>query len=133
MNPHLKYKNAVAVSWTRIDMLLLIYEKAVQALQEGVRQISQQNFAELPETRLAAHRALLMIAEGLNLQDGEVPAQVMRLCLFALEKSSGSSKQDWQAAAEIIQTLREGFLEIQDDARTAEYSGRIPALDYSGN
>jgi len=29
-------------------------------------------------------------------------------------------------------TLREGFQSIQDEARTAEYQGRIPALDAVG-
>ena len=74
-------------------------------------------------------QALLMIADGLDLRQGDLPSFVMRLVAFALEKVSTFSSEEWRSAAEVIGKLREGFLEIQEQARTDEYEGRIPALD----
>ncbi len=132
MNPHLKYKSTQSLAWTRIDMLLLIYDQAVTALTAGTRLLEQNRVAELPPVSLKAMRSLLMIADGLNLNHGELPAQVMRLVVFSLDQIKTQSPAAWQSAADVIRKLREGFQEIQEQARKEEYEGRIPALDAVG-
>jgi flagellar secretion chaperone FliS len=129
MNPHLKYKTVQSYSWTRVDMLILVYDQAVSALSEGARLLEQNRKAELPAVKLRAMKTLLAIAEGLNLQRGELPIQVLRLVVFALDQVRIESAEAWRSAESVISTLRAGFLEIQDDARKDEYEGRIPALD----
>jgi flagellar protein FliS len=129
MNPHLKYKTVQSYSWTRVDMLILVYDQAVSALSEGARLLEQNRKAELPAVKLRAMKTLLAIAEGLNLQKGELPIQVLRLVVFALDQVRIESAEAWQSAENVISTLRAGFLEIQDEARKDEYEGRIPALD----
>ncbi len=129
MNPHLKYKTVQSYSWTRVDMLILVYDQAVSALSEGARLLEQNRRAELPAVKLRAMKTLLAIAEGLNLQRGELPIQVLRLVVFALDQVRIESAEAWRSAESVISTLRAGFLEIQDDARKDEYEGRIPALD----
>jgi flagellar protein FliS len=129
MNPHLKYKTVQSYSWTRVDMLILVYDQAVSALSEGARLLEQNRGAELPAVKLRAMKTLLAIAEGLNLQKGELPIQVLRLVVFALDQVRIESAEAWRSAENVISTLRAGFLEIQDEARKDEYEGRIPALD----
>ena len=129
MNPHLKYKTVQSYSWTRVDMLILVYDQAVSALSEGARLLEQNRGAELPAVKLRAMKTLLAIAEGLNLQKGELPIQVLRLVVFALDQIRIESAEAWRSAESVISTLRAGFLEIQDEARKDEYEGRIPALD----
>lgn len=129
MNPHLKYKTVQSYSWTRVDMLILVYDQAVSALSEGARLLEQNRSAELPAVKLRAMKTLLAIAEGLNLQRGELPIQVLRLVVFALDQVRIESAEAWRSAESVISTLRAGFLEIQDQARNDEYEGRIPALD----
>jgi flagellin-specific chaperone FliS len=129
MNPHLKYKTVQSYSWTRVDMLILVYDQAVSALSEGARLLEQNRKAELPAVKLRAMKTLLAIAEGLNLQKGELPIQVLRLVVFALDQVRIESAEAWRSAESVISTLRAGFLEIQDEARKDEYEGRIPALD----
>lgn len=129
MNPHLKYKTVQSYSWTRVDMLILVYDQAVSALSEGARLLEQNRKAELPAIKLRAMKTLLAIAEGLNLQKGELPIQVLRLVVFALDQVRIESAEAWRSAESVISTLRAGFLEIQDEARKDEYEGRIPALD----
>lgn len=129
MNPHLKYKTVQSYSWTRVDMLILVYDQAVSALSEGARLLEQNRKAELPAVKLRAMKTLLAIAEGLNLQKGELPIQVLRLVVFALDQIRIESADAWRSAESVISTLRAGFLEIQEEARRDEYEGRIPALD----
>ena len=129
MNPHLKYKTTQSLAWTRIDMLLLIYDQAVTALTEGTRLLENNRASELPPVSLKAMRSLLMIADGLNLNHGELPAQVMRLVVFSLDQIKTQSPEAWRSAGDVMSKLREGFQEIQEQARQDEYEGRIPALD----
>ena len=132
MNPHLKYKSAQSLAWTRIDMLLLIYDQAVTTLNEGARLLENNRASELTPVSLKAMRTLLMIADGLNLNHGELPTQVMRLVVFSLDQIKTQSPEAWRSASDVMSKLREGFQEIQEQARKDEYEGRIRALDAVG-
>jgi flagellin-specific chaperone FliS len=132
MNPYLKYKQASSLSWTRVDMLLLVYDQAVAALNEGTLLLEQGRTSELMPVSLRAARTLLMIADGLDLQKGELPVQVLRLVVYALDQIRTNTPKNWRSASAVIGQLRDGFLEIQDRARNDEYEGRIPALDAVG-
>jgi flagellin-specific chaperone FliS len=129
MNAHLKYKSVQTYSWTRVDMLVLIYDQAVTTLNEGARLLEQNRTADLPPVSLKALRILLAIADGLDLRQGELPTQVLRLVVYALDQIRIPSAEAWRSASSVMNTLREGFVEIQDQARRDEYEGRIPALD----
>ncbi|MCA9033717.1 MAG: hypothetical protein KDA91_01245 [Planctomycetaceae bacterium] len=131
MNPQLKYKQAQSFSWTRIDMLLLIYEKAVHHLTDGVHLIEKGDTKSLILKRLSVQRVVLMIMEGIDPQfeESEIPRQILRICRYVIERTESDSLDDWRSALNVIQTIREGFQAVQDDARAAEYSGLVPALD----
>ena len=132
MNPYQKYKQISSRSWTRVDMLLVVYDQVVSALNDGVRLLREDRTTELPAVRLRAMRTLLAIADGLDLNQGDVPNQVLRLVEYSLEQIKSQSADAWLSAAEVIDKLREGFQEIQEQARKDEYEGRIPALDVVG-
>lgn len=110
-------------------MLLLIYDHAVTALTEGTRLLENNLTSQLPPVSLKAMRALLMIADGLNLNHGDLPTQVMRLVVFSLDQIKTQSPEAWRSAVDVMNKLREGFQEIREQARKDEYEGRIPALD----
>lgn len=110
-------------------MLILIYDQAVSALHQGASLLEQDRKSELAPHKLRALKTLLAIADGLNLEQGDLPKQVLRLIVFALDQINTESAEFWRSAESVISTLREGFLEIQDQARKDEYEGRIPALD----
>ncbi len=129
MNPYLKYKTVQAYSWTRVDMLILIYDQTVSTLNEGARLLDQNRPQEMPPVSLKAMKFLLAIADGLDLEKGELPTQILRLVLYAIDQIRTTSPDAWRSAASVMNTLREGFIEIQDEARKDEYEGRIPALD----
>lgn len=129
VNPYLKYQTVQSWSWTRVDMLILAYDQAVAALSEGALLLEQGRSSELPAVSLRAMKVLVTIAEGLNLEQGDLPVQVMRLVVYSMDQIRTSSAEAWRSAESVFRTLREGFVEIQDEARCAEYEGRIPALE----
>lgn len=132
MNPHTRYRTSTAYSWTRIDMLLMIYEKLVHALQEGVRLLEKQQTSELVPVRIQVQRCITLIADGLDLSAGDVPRNVARLCLFTVDNTRADSLEGWQASLRVMSQVRDGFQQIQDEARELEHSGKIPALDLAG-
>ena len=132
MNPRHKYMTTQSLAWTRIDMLLLIYDQAVTTLNEGARLLENNRASDLTPVSLKAMRTLLMIADGLNLNHGELPTQVLRLVVFSLDQIKTQSPEAWRSASDVMSKLREGFQEIQEQARKDEYEGRIRALDAVG-
>lgn len=122
------YKSIQSMSWTRADMLLLIYDRALQAISGGIQALQSGDTAPLARHRLDAHKALLMLADGLDLSQGEVPQNVLRLAVFAIDQTSGTETDAWIAARGVLQTLRDAFAQVRDDVNQLEASGRIPAL-----
>ena len=78
MNPHLKYKQNSTLAWTRIDMLLVVYNLTVSALEEGACLIEENRASELAPVRLKAMRRLVAIADGLDLNQEGLPIQILR-------------------------------------------------------
>jgi len=128
MEARRSYQAAAATSWTRVDMLLLIYDNAISALTGGINAIADGNQAELMHHRFKAQKAVLLLADGLDLEQGEVPQKVMQLCAFALECISGDSADDWTAARNVLNNLREAFDQIRGEANQLEISGAITPL-----
>ncbi len=58
--------------------------------------------------------------------------QVLRLVVFSLDQIKDSSAMRGGLRLQVMNKLREGFREIQEQARNDEYEGRIPALDAVG-
>ncbi len=128
MNPCLKYRNAKANAWTRIDMLLVIYEAAIEALDRGIAILESQEHSDLLHARTDAQRKILLIAEGLSIDEDPTVAQIMNLCVFVLDQLQSDSVEQWKTSVKLIETLHEGFQEIADDARQLERTGQIPQL-----
>ncbi len=128
MNPHSTYKTAKAISWTRIDMLLLIYENAIEALDKGIEVIESGNLSELLFQRIDAQRKILLIAEGLSIDEDATAAHIMNICVFILDQIGTDSLENWKSSLKLIETLHEGFEEIAEEARELERKGQIPQL-----
>ncbi|MFN8707569.1 MAG: hypothetical protein ACK50J_12875, partial [Planctomyces sp.] len=68
----------------------------------------------------------------LDMSAGDVPRNVARLCLFTVDNTRTDSLEGWQASLRVMIQVRDGFQQIQDEARELEHSGKIPALDLAG-
>ena len=133
MNAHQQYRRSSSFGWTRIDMLIHVYNHAVNSLRNGADVIAREGSpTDIIQARIDAQRKVLLIADGLALDHGEVPIRILQLCVFVLAQIQTDSADAWTNAAKLLETVREGFLGIQDSARTAEQNGEIPALQVAG-
>ena len=129
MNPHQHYRRSSSFGWTRIDMLIHVYNHAINSLRKGADVLAREGSpADVVEARIDAQRKVLLITDGLALDHGEVPVRILQLCVFILDQLQSDSVEAWKNAAKLLETVREGFLGVQDAARKAEQAGEIPAL-----
>lgn len=132
MSPYEKYRSQITTSWTRIDMLLALYDGAIRCLDRGIAGSGSSPGGArepVPATGvLEAQNLILALLEGLDDSVGEPAPSIRRLLLFCLDRVQTRSPSSWSEAREILNTLRDGFRQIADEARTLELQGQLPPL-----
>lgn len=131
MDPRSQYKSTQATSWTRIDMLLHIYDHAICALKAGMQALDRNESLDSGSLRRDAQTRVMLIVEGLDLKQGEVPQNIMRICTHILDVTCRDDACEWERCASLLEVIRSGFAEVQDEARQAEADGAIPPLEFA--
>jgi flagellar protein FliS len=124
------YRHVQAQSWTRVDMLLALYDKALLMVEAGIHLLEQGRFEAIPPARVQVQRLLLGLIEGMDLENDDTSRKMAQVLMFAIRRSSVDDPSAWRDALRIIQPLRDGFAEIRDQAAAAERRGEIPPLDW---
>jgi hypothetical protein len=127
MNARKLYGESTIGAWTRVDMLIQLYAAAVAAASDGARQIASSQRVET-STRMLMQRILGQLSDGLDLSQGDVPAQVQRLLLFSLNCVSSDDAAQWESMTRVLSSLHEAFQGIRREAVEAERQGEIPPL-----
>ena len=126
MKPHLTYQRTAAAGWTRVDLLLTVYDIGIQTAYGAIQAIDQRNGDALTRHRLKFYRVLLQILDGLD-DRYEMSRDIRRLTMFLFDRSNVGQSHDWQTIITILQTVRDGFASIRDQAAELEEQGMIPA------
>jgi flagellin-specific chaperone FliS len=131
MKPHKVYTSRKLGSsgWTRIDMLLALYNAAIDALEQAQLAQQQDDPSAAASQLVRANKVILGIISGLDLdaspEDG-VAGNICRLAVFALDRIR---EGDAEAALGVLRTLRDGYEGICEEARELERRGAIPPLE----
>lgn len=130
MNPIAAYRAATATSWTRIEMLLALYDAAIESVDRVVLSFDSPDdpSTSAPE-KLRARKLTLEILDGIDAGQGEVAANCQRLIIYTLQQFRLDERANWEAARRILKTLRDGFAGIKSEAIELESQGKIPHLD----
>ena len=131
MNPYQTYQQQQLTSATRIDLLLMLYDKAIGHLDQAHKALAQQNLLTATSRLLVAQAIVYALATGVDLQYGEIPQNMLRLYEYVLHCLSCVEAKKIQDALRVLTILREGLTGIQPQARTKEWSGEIPSLTRS--
>ena len=110
-------------------MLLALYDAAIAAITSGAKACQDGDTTQRDACRLKSQRLVLGIIDGLALDSEGPQRDVLRLCLFVFDELRSDSSNRWAKSAEILSTLRDGFAEIQLEAREAELAGQIPSIE----
>ncbi|MEM9410319.1 MAG: flagellar protein FliS [Planctomycetota bacterium] len=114
--------------WTRIDMLLAIYDRAVESLQLALESETAGNEVEFNSHLIKAQKAILAIHAGLKPDEDEVAFNIARLLHFVLTCIEENKLND---AVKILANLRDGFQAIHKEATQLERNGAIPPVQQS--
>lgn len=127
MSPHFSYQRTAAAAWTRIDLLLTVYDVGIQTAQAALNALAAGDEAGAVRCRLKFYRVLMQILDGLDTRY-ETTQNIQRLALFMFDRSTKGRPEDWRSVLRILQILREGFGAIRDQAIEMEAQGLIPGV-----
>lgn len=111
--------------WTRIEMLLSLYEKAIEHLQQAIAAIDTPDTPTLILQRTRAATVVTAIRSGILTEYGDVPAKVDQLCEFVQLCLANGDRRHLESALKVLTKLHEGFLGVRDEANRLETIGEI--------
>jgi flagellar protein FliS len=114
--------------WTRIDMLLALYDRATASVQGAEMAKDAGNDAQFAEKFMDAQKCILAIHGGLKPDEFEIAFDIARLLHFVLTRLS---EHNFAEAAHFLEKLRGSFEAIRDQATELEKAGKIPPLELS--
>jgi flagellar secretion chaperone FliS len=132
MNPYAAYQNNQNPAWTRIDMLLALYDGAIGRLESAAMALRLNDVAKAAPL---LERSLAIVAElaaGLDFRHGELPVNLLRLYEFAVHCIATRTVGKVEDALGVLRELREGMLGIRDEAVRLEREGVIPPANTVG-
>lgn len=119
------YQQQQAGAWTRIDMVLALYDKTLSTLQQLSEAVAANSAAAEP-LRLKASQLVLGICHGLDFEYGELPHSIAKLCEFVNDRIWNGSADDIQQCMGPLATVQEAYHQIRDEAAQLERDGKIP-------
>lgn len=128
MTQHSTYRRSTATSWTRIDMLLALYDATLFAVERGYEAATAADSKSLLKDRHRTQRLLAELLDGVDVEQGELARNVHRLLTFCLMQTCTADAHDWAACRSILSTLRDAFRDIREQAVALEQSRQIPPL-----
>jgi flagellin-specific chaperone FliS len=128
MNPYDAYKTRDVVNWTRIEMLIALYDQALRHMHK-VRQ--SDNELVRAEHRLKALRIVAHLRTGLDPRYGELPRNLGELFDYVAHCLADQNPQRVAAAISVLSELRGAFDSIRGTAIELESRGAIASLDYA--
>jgi len=129
MNPYAKYQQQPSPCWTRIDMLLALYDGAVERCEQTLAALERHN-REAASLLLGKARLIVSgLASGVVADGDPVTTDMLRLYEYVLYALGQGSIEDVNGALSVLRTLREGFQKIRPEAVALERGGAIPPID----
>ena len=111
--------------WTRIEMLVALYDRAITTIQFAQFAEQQHDEPLMTSKLLEANRFVLGLHAGLNPENCEIAQNIGRLLNFVMLRLE---ERKFDEAVHFLQKLKSSFEEIQEEAVALEKSGQIPPL-----
>lgn len=128
MNPHLAYQRQSPPSWTRIDMLLALFDGGIERCEQALEAMERQDERA---TRNLLHKARLIVcglASGVISDGDPVTTNILRLYEFALHVLKEGGVEEVRGVRNVLSILRDGFQKIRPEAVALEREGVIPPI-----
>jgi flagellar secretion chaperone FliS len=127
MSPHFTYQRSAAAAWTRIDLLLTVYDVGLQTAHSALNALAMGDELGATRQRLKFYRVLMQILDGLDARY-ESTQNIQRLALYMFDRANQGRLEDWRSILKILNVLREGFSAVREQAIELESRGLVPAV-----
>ncbi|MEM0925106.1 MAG: flagellar protein FliS [Planctomycetota bacterium] len=126
MEPLQSYqRKKIQAGWSRVDLLLMLYEKAIEAVDACEIAAQTGDQALYVKHEMTARKVFLAIHSGLKPDEDEVAFNIARLLHFVL---LSFDERRFDDCKRILDQVRQGFARIADEANELERSGAISPL-----
>ena len=122
------YEQNKNVGWTRIDLILALYDGILSQLERARTLLERNNPAAAGLLLARARIGIGTLAAG-NTSSGELGAGFLRLYEFIMHCLAEPRADKVVDAIRVLHTLQEGFQAVRKEAQDLERAGVIPALD----
>ncbi len=128
MNPYAKYQQ-LTPSWTRIDMLLALYDGAVERCEQALAALERPDPAAARKLLVKTRLIVMGLASGVVADGDPLTTNLLRLYDFAQHMLGQGGVEDVRRALKVLCILREGFQKVRPEAVALERGGSIPPID----
>lgn len=111
--------------WTRIDMLLALYQRSIDSVQAAKHAKQSDNDSLMRVSILEAQKTILALHSGLKAEEDEIARNIARLLNFILLRIE---EQKFDEAVRFLGQLHESFSKIRESAVELEAKGVIPPI-----
>lgn len=136
MNPYAKYASSAPVAadqhatLSRIDLLLALYDGAIARLGKAEMALTNGDVPVATPYMAKAQIIVTELAAGVRLDlDEQNGANMLRLYDYVVNELRTPRLANVKNAMNILNTLREGFEGIREEANRLERSGELVAAD----
>lgn len=117
-------------SWARIDLLLALYDGALERLDGALRALKAGDAPAAVPLLARVQAIVLELAAGVRLDVGDPSAvNFLRLYEFFARCLAGTDLPRLESVRRSMATLREGLRGIRQEAVELERSGAVPRVD----
>ncbi len=118
MVAHQAYTRSRQHGWTRIDMIIALYQATLNSMEELERQLAEGR--PLPATQMKLQRRLLGILAGLDLSAGDLPMGIGQLVRWALSQLPIPDPRVWHHVIRTFRTICQAYESIRPEAAEQE-------------
>lgn len=118
-------RKSLSAGWTRIDLLLMLYDRAIASLQSCDIAKQANDSVVFRKHELSFRKTLIAIQMGLKPEESEVAYNISRLLHFVL---ASFDEQRFTDCQRILENIRDGFGQVADEANELEAAGKISPL-----
>jgi flagellin-specific chaperone FliS len=126
MNPRVAYGQQPKSNETRIDLLLDLFDGAIDRLSKARDAVADRDIAAATPLLVRAQVLVEGIASGVRTDQGDLSHNLLRLYEFAVSAIRKGDLESIDGALKVLRTLNEGFQAIRPEAVELERNGIIP-------
>jgi flagellar biosynthetic protein FliS len=131
MNPYRSYRRPEpSTGWTRIDLLLALYDGALERLDKAEAALRAGDQATAVPLLARAQLIVTALASGVRVDvNEEMGTNMLRLYDFVVRELAVPQVERIGNARKVLRDLREGFEAIREEANDLERKGQIQTAD----